>query len=207
MATKGIPMTFLKYSRWDVVSSLHKEIRRGDYERASYWLVVMMRGGSPTAYIAGYFFQIVYEELAPSEVEAMLFAGMLRENLDKVNPYHLLYGLFLLCKGKKWWECPDGRMIREMWAKHALTVDAEKYREIPHYAHDKHTSKGKRLIAEGTADRRWEGTWAGMVYRAEAQKQAEADGMTLDEMSWDAVWNRLGNLNFWENAGAKICVE
>lgn len=221
MAGKSaIPPKFHHYSRWDVISAFHKELRRGDYENASYWLQVMISGGAPTGYLVTYLWQIASEELAPSEMDVVNYLAHLRANISNLFPYHLYYAVLKFCRAKKWWEDADGKLAREMWAKHALNIEAGKFRDIPHYAHDKHTARGRALLARGEADRRWEGTWTGMVFRSEAhdlleqeRQEAEARGeqpnrTRIDEVTWNEVWGRpeaKGQLEFWDQNGDKVC--
>jgi hypothetical protein len=210
MATGGIPNTFLKYSRWDVISAFHKELRRGDIEQATYWLQVMIDGGAPFPYIANYLWQVASEELALDEEtrDVVNYIAWCRNFSGHIFPYHLYYATALFCKAKKWWEDDLASELRQLWAKHAKAMKDQSFQDIPEYAHDKHTAKGKKLVAAGEADRRWEGSWAGMVFRREAWMIAQKTGRDIKDIAWDEVWGSpegKKNLAFWEFMEANVC--
>lgn len=213
----GIPTAFLKYNRWDVISAFHKELRRGDIEKATYWLEVMTKGGAPDTYILSYLWHIGPEELSLHETELMTWLGAVRSNVDKVSAYFKYYAVIRFCQAKKWWQCEDSKRARELWAKNQKELyDAERgtatYRDFPAYVHDKHTSKGQHALKNGTADQRLEGSWAGMVWRAEAQAILDTERMDAEardekpvrkeliDVTWDEVWSQpkaKGQLEFW----------
>jgi len=194
-ASNGIPLSFLGVNRWVAISTFHKYLRKGDFKEASYWLHVMLDGGAPKTYLCGYLWQVSAEELAVSETAVAAYLAGMRANVDKVSHYHLYYGLWLFCQAKKWWHDPISCDLRDVALANAVEIKQGTLRPVPHFAHDKHTTQGKRFLAEGTADRRWEGTWAGMTWRKNAAAIVAEQGgeftrqqgraMTMDDVTWD----------------------
>lgn len=222
MATpKGaVPNSFHTYNRWDVISAFHKELRRGDVEQATYWLEVMLSGGGTDSngksrvrfYVMDYLFRACGEELAPSHPSAIACFDYIAKCMsypDGIRVYHLYYAVSKFCAAKKWWFDEEGKDLRKLWAKHAKALHENKFREIPDYAHDKHTSRGAMLLQSNPQkmDRRWEGTWAGMVWRSKAAELAENDGVdSLDGYTWDEIWNVVPKeLEFWEWMEKDVC--
>src|SRR5690606_5957362 len=105
---KRSPTSMLGRSRWDVVSAFHKELRRGDFEQATYWMQVMLEAHTPVSYIITYLWRIASEELAPDQLEVVNYLAHLRANDTEIYPYHLYYAVLLFCRAKKWWEDDDG---------------------------------------------------------------------------------------------------
>lgn len=203
----GLPQTFFHLDRWSVISSFHKELRRGDLDQALYWLQFMRDGGAPNAYLVRYLWEICAEELAVTELDVVNYIANCRAQLDRLNDYHFYQMVTLFVQAKKWWECEVSTKMRELRFQHVQTIrEAKKYREVPHYAHDKHTTTGKKLVAEGKADRRWEGTWTGMFWRRRAFVLAQEKGVSIDTITWADVWDAdPAFYQLSEHVEAKVC--
>lgn len=192
----SLPNWICGYSRFEVVSSFHKELRLGNEEKATYWLQVMITGGVGAWYPANYLWWISAEELAMEEVHGDFgqYLGLLNQLGTKADPYQLYYAVMRFCKAKKWWEDPESCRMRDLWGKNQRALkDGEKLFDIPLYAHDRHTSKGKALMKTGEADLRYSGMWNGMKWR---QKAFEQHG-TID-VEWDDVKWEDGEYDYWD---------
>lgn len=60
-----------EYDRYEVISAFHKELRRGDTEKAYYWGTVLADGGSKK-YPLQYMFKVATEETHSPELKAFL---------------------------------------------------------------------------------------------------------------------------------------
>lgn len=201
----GLPGSVCGYSRYEAVSAFHKELRRGDMQKATYWLSVLMEGGCPSWYIANYLYWISAEELAMEEVHGDfgIYLANLNTHGTKADPYQLYYAVMRFCKAKKWWEDEHSIYMRRLWAENVRVLkqkEEDKMLDIPRYAHDRHTSKGKSLVTKGEADLRYAGQWQGMIWR---EKAFEQHG-TID-VEWDAVTWGEGELDFWTWMENHIC--
>ena len=201
----GLPETVCGYSRYEVVSAFHKELRKGDVKKATYWLQVMLSGGVGAWYIANYLWWIHAEELAMEEVHGDFgtYLAALNQHGSKADPYQLYYAVIRFCKAKKWWECEESTKMRLLWAKYAKILkenNEEEKLEIPYYAHDRHTAKGKALMKAGKADLRYSGTWMGMIWRRKAMEQFGRIDVPWEDVKWED-----GELEFWQYMEDNIC--
>lgn len=201
----ALPGSVCGYSRYEAVSSFHKELRRGDVEKATYWLETLITGGAPSWYIANYLYWISAEELAIEEVHGGFgtYLANLNTHGTKADPYQLYYATMRFCKAKKWWEDEESILMRKLWAENVRVLkqkEKDKMLDVPLYAHDRHTSKGKTLMQKGEADLRYSGMWQGMIWR---QKAFEQHG-TID-VEWDEVTWEKDEYDFWVWMENEIC--
>ena len=160
------------YNKFEVISSFHKELRRGDFEQASYWIEVLIQGKASGAYLSGYIASIIGEELCLCDTTiALKIKSYL--NYKKMCTYSLIAAVHLFCESKKWWFCEQCATRRLIQRRNVKEIMSDKKREIPNYAHDIHTRLGKMLWEKGSADKRWSGTWEGMFWRRKCVEQGK----------------------------------
>ena len=83
--------------------------------------------------------------------------------------------------------------MRLLWGKHQRALkDGERPHDIPEYAHDRHTQKGKALMKSGDADLRYSGMWEGMIWRRKAIEQHGTIDVPWESVTWDE-----GELEHW----------
>ena len=156
----------------EVISSMHKEIRRGDVEAAQYWLEVLYQAGESGYYLSRYLWIVAAEDVDDLEVQQYACQVFIAHcHYKQVELHHLLNLLDRLCKAPKKWETDRGcelelrekRIRDEVRAAMAGERDP---RPIPEYALDKHTAAGAARIRRGLpVDQRWSGSWEGVMHR------------------------------------------
>lgn len=170
------------YDRYEVVSAFHKELRRGDVVEAVYWLEVMIQSEFSAFYINNYILSILGEELCSCEMQPFIEIKTLA-NFKVVDEYNLYSMVEKFCDAKKWWYCEKcSYRHQELWVNTHMAVKKGR-KEIPKYALDTHTRRGKKLHAQGEADMRWSGTDKGMAWR---RRVVEA-GLDIMTARWDDV--------------------
>lgn len=143
----GALKTIDGYQNDEVASAFQKAIRRGDEEEALYWAAQLDRSGN-----GNYAFKrlriIASEDVGPADNPTVLLIRALYENWleqrklqrnrdDLCTSVFLTHAVIALCR------CPKSRMV-----DHALMVFYEEpleHREIPDYALDRHTDRGRRM--------------------------------------------------------------
>ena len=92
-----------RYNRFEVVSAFHKELRRGDFEKAWFW-GLMLANFRGTHGVFHYLLNIVYEETRDHELAAYLLK--VRNDPRQRTIEKLSQAISWFCASKKKWELP-----------------------------------------------------------------------------------------------------
>lgn len=175
------------YNLAEVASALQKEIRRGNADNAMYWASELFLSGYD-----GYCWKrlevIMVEDcdirnvglFADIHALRMIAASARKERKDK--PFDERESLSLIAAVTRLAEAPKSRVNASATVYHIqMPREATKLREIPDYALDRHTSRGKRK------GRGWD------YFFAEAAKIKVNGELTNDEGDpyLESVWNWL----------------
>lgn len=143
--SRPVIQTVSGYSLDEVVSALQKAIRRGDERQAVYWAVEIDKSGYGN-YAWKRLKIISAEDVSINEVgistEIWALFSMWQELSKKKDhnaPLFLIKGTILLCRAKK------NRMVCDATVLHYETAELVERLEIPDYALDQHTVRGKRM--------------------------------------------------------------
>lgn len=170
------------YDRWEVISAFHKELRRGDEKKALWWAEILIQAGEDVWYINNYIASIITEELCTCDYN-IIYSITSTLNFKVLDDNGLYAAVIKFCRAKKWWECDtcsDMRLIRSDYRTKIKNNKKKEFLPIPEYTLDRHTRRGKKLIAEGKFNQqKWEGSWTGMWFRREAWKGV-VEGEKLD---------------------------
>lgn len=166
---KKVEDLFAGKLRWELMSALHKEIRRGDVEKAMHWAEWIVKIMSEFA-LRGYLKGIVFEETRSLEL-ARLVVGNSKRWREMVEKF---------CKVRKKWECRDDRdrFEREKeegeWEWEELVLRDGRCRELFEmgFAEDWHAKRCAEEIAEGWWKEEWE---------SEGEGSPEPDGKGVED--------------------------
>lgn len=142
----GIVKTAGGYDLGEVISALQKTIRRGEEAQALYWALELL------PHFRGYLWKrlivIAHEDIGVSNFSAIMFAETCKQHFEffwaekKEGPCRLTLAncLLVLCRSKKTrignhLQC----VVNQERLQKGMTID------IPDYALDKHTARGKGL--------------------------------------------------------------
>lgn len=138
------PKTVNGHSLFEVVSALQKAVRRGDVDDALYWAVDMDLSGY-SEYCWRRLQIMASEDIGLANPVAPAIVHALRETyLDHVgrSPKHAPERLMLINAVVYLATSPKSRMVDNALIAHYANHESL-YREIPDYALDKHTQRGK----------------------------------------------------------------
>jgi len=168
----GTSTKFLElYDSLEVESTYIKSIRLGKVEEAIYWLEVMLQSDSTPVNIAKML--LIESQESGLGISPAVYAETIF-NIQTYTNGNVLEALFqltvYLCTCKKWWEDEIMREYFRTWI--SIKKDVEKVgkrihppKQIPKYALDNHTRKGKLRASMGESiDDRFSGTEEGMLY-------------------------------------------
>lgn len=135
------------YDFWEASSAFQKAIRRGDEEEALYWAVEFYdQGGSLTSYCWNRMFVMTSEDIGlanpqlPQQIVALhsIFEHFKKgKNAHEPEKLHFIHAVLLLVRS------PKSRLVD--WALIDAFKNHKPGREVPDYALDKHTRRGKAL--------------------------------------------------------------
>ena len=180
------------YDAFEVVSAFVKSIRLKKVEDAIYWMTVMIEGGAPLTYIAR---RLCIESQesgygpTPAIYADAVFrivsvgGGQAQDSLFQLTVY--------LASCKKWWEEDAMRPLVRKWyvfekeCQDIQNGETNEYRDIPSYALDVHTRRGKQMKKRGCCDERFSGSEKGvfsiMTLYEKNGRLDENDYLTPDE--------------------------
>lgn len=129
------------YKLGDCISALQKEIRRSNEEAAMYW-AIEIESIEPT-YLWNRLAVIASEDIGLASPQTLLLVDTLQRWYEsahkrKNGSRHLFLGNAILAMCR----CPKSRLTDDFVC--ATYMDRER-REIPDYAYDKHTYKGRAM--------------------------------------------------------------
>lgn len=153
--------TYEQYDRYEVISAWIKEMRLGNVENATYWLTVMEDAGESPDYIGRRLVIFATEDCI--DPETLVYAKIASDAYVQTKDTNISWSaVWVLCKARKWWELKEGREREEIWAKVEQDRKNGVKKEIPSYALDLHTKRGKAMHRSGqVVDDRFSGTEAG----------------------------------------------
>ena len=126
----------------EVISALQKEIRRGQVEEAAYWAYEMILSELESK-LWSRLATIAAEDVGLADPQAVVVVATLREayfGFPAGRTDRFLYGLM----GAAYLAAaPKDRMVDELY--HCLQKGLLGRKEIPDYALDKHTARGRAL--------------------------------------------------------------
>lgn len=137
------------YNLDEVVSALQKAIRRGDERQALYWAVEMDKSGF-AAYLWRRIFIICSEDIGlaepnlPAQIMALYqmwehLTKHSKKNGGQGEPINLFHAVMLLARAKK------SRVVCDACVLHYESPEIVERLEIPDYALDQHTGRGRRM--------------------------------------------------------------
>lgn len=145
MAKDFINVTVGGRDFWEASSAFQKSIRRGDEEEALYWAVEFYDGGGRlTSYCWNRMFVMLSEDIGlanpqlPQQIWSLyqIFNHFkASKNSHEPEKLHFIHAVLLLVRS------PKSRLVD--WALIAAFKRHEPNREVPDYALDKHTRRGK----------------------------------------------------------------
>jgi replication-associated recombination protein RarA len=130
------------YDFYEVLSSLQKEVRRGNEENALHWAFELLE--TNTFMLEKRLRTIIYEDIGVADKAACIFSLMAlndfnKEIENKQSGTLILSNIILaLCRAKKTRDAGNINSIVRMKRKE-LKI------EVPDYALDRHTLRGKRM--------------------------------------------------------------
>jgi replication-associated recombination protein RarA len=143
------------YSRWDLISALHKSIRKGDERRATaYALEMACTSKAWHSMVCNYFENVVHEDISVADMQTAVYVmTTVRYLRDYYNRKQALENMGLancviaLCRAKK---SHDGLCLSEVICSELGCMEWRdgtegKVPEFPDYIFDMHTEKGKKL--------------------------------------------------------------
>ena len=126
----------------EVISALQKEIRRGNVEDAAYWAYEMIVSDLETK-LWSRLATIAAEDVGLADPQAVVVVATMREayfGFPAGRTERFLYGLM----GAAYLAAaPKDRMVDELY--HCLQKGLLGKKEIPDYALDKHTARGRAM--------------------------------------------------------------
>ena len=126
----------------EVISALQKEIRRGQVEDAAYWAYEMIISDLETK-LWNRLATIAVEDVGMADAQAAVVIATLREayfGFPAGRTERFLYGLMGAIYLAS---APKDRMVDEIY--HCLQQGLLGKKEIPDYALDKHTARGRAM--------------------------------------------------------------
>jgi replication-associated recombination protein RarA len=162
-----------QFTKDEAVSAWIKEMRLGNVKRALYWVTVMLEElECDQKYVLRRLAVFAFED-AMDRGFVQYVAGVLACNdATKVRwapggdsniPY---VATVEACKCTKFWEVPEGRERERIWAEVEKRVAKGPPVEIPRYALDTHTKRGRKQ-----PDERFSGTDKGRMNMVEMYEQ------------------------------------
>jgi len=184
-STSGPTSISFGFDRYEVISTFHKSLRKGDVERSWYFLEVMIQSNIGVWYLNNYIGSIIAEELCICDPDLVTGLKSYLNPMAKSYDNYMLYGAVdIFCSSKKFWECDRCWQRKVANAKNIQNIKTEnKPRfDIPHYALDRHTLRGK-MLPENEVDWRYAGTWFSMYWRRKCTEQ----GLDINTAKWEDV--------------------
>lgn len=143
--TDFIPKTVNNYDFWEASSAFQKAIRRCDEDEALFWAVEFYDGGGAlTTYAWNRMFVMLSEDIGlanpqlPQQIWSLynIFQYFkAKKNKHEPEKLHFIHAVLLLVRS------PKSRLVD--WGLIAAFKKHDTSREIPDYALDKHTRRGK----------------------------------------------------------------
>jgi replication-associated recombination protein RarA len=143
------------YSRWELMSALHKSVRKGDERRAAaYALEMATKDKSWHSMTLNYLQTIAHEDVSVADMTTatyvMTTCQYLRDYYDRkkhVENMGLTNCVIALCRAKK---CHDGVCLSEIISGELGCFEwrqglENKIPEIPDYCYDMHTKRGREM--------------------------------------------------------------
>lgn len=163
LASKSYP-DLGPYQNREVVSALRKEIKLGRLEQALYWLTVMLDLGDGSAshrsYIARQLWIVAGEDIYDQNIVLQAYAVFQMTNVCYETDH--LYNLVShMVKAPKIHNTEDGIAMDTLWGKAQGQIRRGEFREMPSYAVDRHTYRGKSM--RNKTDERFSGTTYGRI--------------------------------------------
>ncbi len=163
----------------EVISALQKEIRRGNHDEAAFWAYEMMVSGEE-------FEEKMWERLLVSSIEDVGIANPSLVSI--VKDAHDTYYMMPKGSGDRYMrgifaavvlaQSPKDRYVDELYNDLKAKVAEGFGLEVPDYAHDKHTMRGKDM---GRGDEHF--------WTEGAKLENEAEGR--DRLHLDAILKRI----------------
>ncbi len=141
----GLPcVTKNKYKTWEVVSALQKEIRRGNEKEALYWCLELADSGMIDL-AAGRLRVIALEDIGNTDMVPILYAFLCIDQAQKW--FKGKNDAWMLGLGNAVMALARARKTRIGDSFHAavLKMRDERHLEIPEYALDMHTARGREM--------------------------------------------------------------
>jgi len=139
----NVPRTVNGHNLFEVVSGLQKAIRRGQVDDALYWATDMDLSGF-SGYLWRRLFIIACEDIglanpdAITQVNALFNAYHAQKPSKNQGPKRLMLAQAVIVLATS----PKSRLVDDAMVVHYWDHENQ-YREVPDYALDKHTSKGR----------------------------------------------------------------
>jgi len=152
------------YDNREVVSALRKSIKMGRTEDAIWWLTVALdlgKGGT-AKYLARQLWIVAAEDLFDPMI--VIQAGIVYQMTGICQETDHLYQLvYRMTKCEKMHE-EDGAELDRIWGEAEGHMLNGRWREVPTYAVDRHTYRGKQMIGnDQRTDERFSGTTFGRL--------------------------------------------
>lgn len=139
------------YKLDEVVSSLQKAIRRGQEEKALFWMMELIKGRY-IAYLWRRLSVIVVEDIGLADPSASILINALAQLNERVNKkyytetFHPAMAVLYLCRAKKSREVDYICDYIDLKRKSGLRL------KVPPEALDEHTEKGRELLKQLSGD-------------------------------------------------------
>lgn len=183
------------YDNREVVSALRKSVKMARTEEAIWWLTVALEcsnhSGGHLKYLGRQLWIMAGEDMFDQQIVLQAYAvyQMIGTCNETDHMYQLVYRM---CEAEKVHESAGAEMDR-MWGEAQGKMRNGQWRQVPSYAVDRHTYRGKSMMYRGErTDERFSGTDFGrmatrFLWRANGSLDPEAG---LTEKFW-ALWLEL----------------
>ena len=186
------------FDDFEVISAFHKSLRKSDVVKAWFFAEIIFQEKSWNLF--EYLDSILASELCICDPG--LVAGLKSYlNPQKSNDVFLLYAAIdIFCSVKKAWECGRcwERKVERAQKLNNIKNESEPRFDIPHYALDRHTKRGKEL-PEGDIDQRTLGTWLSNYWRRQCIEQDK----DINQTEWQDVILDEKKVLFFKNLDSK----
>lgn len=154
------------YDNREVISALRKSTKMARKEEAIWWLTVALDCGSGTGghlkYLARQLWIMAAEDCYDQQIVLQAFAVYQMIGVCSETD-HLYVLVSMMCDAEKMHEDRGAEMDR-LWGEAEGHMRNGRWREVPSYAVDRHTYRGKTMLHKGQrTDERFSGTTFGRL--------------------------------------------
>lgn len=183
------------FNKSEVVSAFIKSMRFGDFEEASYWLIVLIENDISETYISKRLAIFAAEDCFDSQLMILANSVYVMYNEELGDSNMIWQVLYRCCKATKFWELPEGIEYENTINKVIKRYDINGIEKIPKWAIDSHTKMYYDLIKENRkqeTDERFSGNDIGRLHMIKMfQKYGKLSPDIKDVNIWEEAENEF----------------